>query len=220
MREINYHFGNNFSKIYPEIEVFKRQNYKNFEVTCKELSYTVRSLTFRKKTIVNCISGSFRSGQIMAVLGPSGCGKSTVIQLVQRFYDTLEGQVLIDGQDIRQLNIGWLRDHIGVVGGDLGQVVAGIQCERQLRILGLVHRFDHVRAHAALCSDHRNLDHVFFPVYPYLPGNVPGTFSNRQSAYHRRVLTPISRPQIRARRVTRACGPTSTRSRPRVSRPA
>lgn len=89
-------------------------------------------------------------------------------------------------------------DHIGVVGGDLGQVVAGIQCERQLRILGVVHRFDHVRAHAALCSDHRNLDHVFFPVYPYLPGNVPGTFSNRQSAYHRQALTPIPRPQNQA----------------------
>ena len=43
-----------------------------------------------------------------------------------------------------------------------------------------------------------NLDHVFFPVYPYLPGNVPGTFSNRQSAYHRRPLTPIPRPQNQA----------------------
>lgn len=51
----------------------------------------------------------------MALVGSSGCGKSTVIQLIQRFYDPLEGAVMIDGTDIRQLNIKWLRLHIGVV---------------------------------------------------------------------------------------------------------
>ncbi|CAG2178572.1 unnamed protein product, partial [Oppiella nova] len=55
-------------------------------------------------------------GQTVALVGPSGCGKSTVIQLVQRFYDVSGGQVLIDGRDIRELNVGWLRDRIGVVG--------------------------------------------------------------------------------------------------------
>jgi ATP-binding cassette subfamily B (MDR/TAP) protein 1 len=55
-------------------------------------------------------------GQTVALVGPSGCGKSTVIQLIQRFYDVEEGQIFIDGRDIRDLNVGWLRDHIGVVG--------------------------------------------------------------------------------------------------------
>ncbi|CAG2108236.1 unnamed protein product, partial [Medioppia subpectinata] len=55
-------------------------------------------------------------GQTVALVGPSGCGKSTVIQLLQRFYDGSGGQVLIDGRDIRELNVGWLRDRIGVVG--------------------------------------------------------------------------------------------------------
>nr|QFU47755.1 P-glycoprotein [Palaemon carinicauda] len=55
-------------------------------------------------------------GQTVALVGASGCGKSTCIQLVQRFYDPLSGIVMLDGEDIRQLNIGWLRDQIGVVG--------------------------------------------------------------------------------------------------------
>lgn len=55
-------------------------------------------------------------GQTVAFVGASGCGKSTCIQLMQRFYDPLEGCVKLDGHDIRQLNVGWLRSHIGVVG--------------------------------------------------------------------------------------------------------
>ena len=55
-------------------------------------------------------------GKTVALVGSSGCGKSTCIQLVQRFYDPESGRVTIDGHDIKELNIGWLRDHIGVVG--------------------------------------------------------------------------------------------------------
>ena len=55
-------------------------------------------------------------GKTVALVGSSGCGKSTCIQLVQRFYDPLSGKVSIDGNDIKDLNIGWLRDRIGVVG--------------------------------------------------------------------------------------------------------
>lgn len=41
--------------------------------------------------------------------------ESTTIQLIQRFYDPEEGQVLLDGRDIRTLNVAWLRSHIGIV---------------------------------------------------------------------------------------------------------
>jgi len=54
-------------------------------------------------------------GQTIALVGASGCGKSTVIQLIQRFYDPLEGCVEIDGIDIREMNVNWLRNHIGLV---------------------------------------------------------------------------------------------------------
>ncbi|KAK4292716.1 hypothetical protein Pmani_034533 [Petrolisthes manimaculis] len=55
-------------------------------------------------------------GQTVALVGSSGCGKSTCIQLIQRFYDPLDGTVTLDGRDVRELNLGWLRDQIGVVG--------------------------------------------------------------------------------------------------------
>ncbi|CAF3344673.1 unnamed protein product, partial [Rotaria sp. Silwood2] len=47
--------------------------------------------------------------------GASGCGKSTIIQLLERFYDVTSGQLLLDGIDIRQLNIDWVRSHFGLV---------------------------------------------------------------------------------------------------------
>ncbi|KAJ7322390.1 hypothetical protein JRQ81_018677, partial [Phrynocephalus forsythii] len=54
-------------------------------------------------------------GKTIALVGFSGCGKSTTIQLLQRFYDPDEGQVTIDGHDIRSLNLKWMRENIGIV---------------------------------------------------------------------------------------------------------
>jgi ABC-type multidrug transport system fused ATPase/permease subunit len=51
----------------------------------------------------------------VALVGASGSGKSTCIQLLQRFYDPLDGSVIIDGKDIRNLNVNWLRRQLGVV---------------------------------------------------------------------------------------------------------
>lgn len=48
----------------------------------------------------------------MALVGSSGSGKSTVVGLIERFYDPLEGRVLLDGRDIRSLNLSWLRSHV------------------------------------------------------------------------------------------------------------
>ncbi|XP_060081688.1 ATP-dependent translocase ABCB1-like [Ylistrum balloti] len=54
-------------------------------------------------------------GQTVALVGSSGCGKSTMVQLIQRFYDPEGGQVMIDGINLKDLNLKWLRQHIGVV---------------------------------------------------------------------------------------------------------
>ena len=50
----------------------------------------------------------------MALVGSSGCGKSTITQLIQRFYDPSGGRILLDGTDIKQLNVKWLRQQIGL----------------------------------------------------------------------------------------------------------
>ena len=48
-------------------------------------------------------------------MGPSGCGKSTVVSLIERFYDPTNGNVRMEGEDIRKLNVKWLRQQIGIV---------------------------------------------------------------------------------------------------------
>lgn len=48
-------------------------------------------------------------------MGPSGCGKSTIHQLLQRFYDPNEGEIIIDGTNIRDYDIHHLRASLGVV---------------------------------------------------------------------------------------------------------
>ncbi|CAF4027727.1 unnamed protein product, partial [Rotaria sordida] len=65
--------------------------------------------------ILNKLSLKIPSGKIVALVGASGCGKSTIIQLIQRFYDPDEGRILLDGKDIKTLNVSWLRSHIGIV---------------------------------------------------------------------------------------------------------
>ena len=55
-------------------------------------------------------------GQVVALVGPSGSGKSTIMNLLLRFYDPVRGEVLLDGQNIRDLNVRWLRSQIGYVG--------------------------------------------------------------------------------------------------------
>ena len=51
-----------------------------------------------------------------AFVGESGCGKSTVFQLLMRFYDPDEGRITLDGVDLRDLKLSWLRNLIGYVG--------------------------------------------------------------------------------------------------------
>uniref|UniRef100_A0A2P2KSF0 Uncharacterized protein MANES_10G034900 n=1 Tax=Rhizophora mucronata TaxID=61149 RepID=A0A2P2KSF0_RHIMU len=54
-------------------------------------------------------------GQTVAVVGVSGSGKSTIISLIERFYDPVAGQVLLDGRDLKLYNPRWLRSHLGLV---------------------------------------------------------------------------------------------------------
>ncbi|XP_067934483.1 ATP-dependent translocase ABCB1-like [Watersipora subatra] len=66
--------------------------------------------------ILNGLNLSVTKGQTVALVGESGCGKSTTIQLLQRYYDTVKGQVLIDGKDLKDYNLSSLRNFMGIVG--------------------------------------------------------------------------------------------------------
>jgi len=65
--------------------------------------------------VLTDISFVAESGEVIGLVGPSGAGKSTLVQLLSRFYDVEAGQVLIDGYDVRELSLRFLRQQIGVV---------------------------------------------------------------------------------------------------------
>ena len=56
-----------------------------------------------------------KPGQYVALVGSSGCGKSTAVQLIERFYDPLVGQVLVDGMDVQGYNLSEYRKNISLV---------------------------------------------------------------------------------------------------------
>ncbi|XP_007644964.1 multidrug resistance protein 2 isoform X1 [Cricetulus griseus] len=65
--------------------------------------------------VLQGLSLEVKKGQTLALVGSSGCGKSTVVQLLERFYDPMAGTVFLDGKEIKQLNVQWLRAHLGIV---------------------------------------------------------------------------------------------------------
>lgn len=66
--------------------------------------YVLKNITFEVKT-----------GQTIALVGATGAGKSSIINLISRFYEINQGQIFIDGTEIRKYELGTLRKHIGVV---------------------------------------------------------------------------------------------------------
>ena len=65
--------------------------------------------------VLQNITFTAHQGETVALIGATGCGKSTVINLIPRFYDVTQGQVLVDGVDVREYNQHALRDKIGYV---------------------------------------------------------------------------------------------------------
>ncbi len=68
--------------------------------------------------VLTDISFTAEPGQTVAIVGPSGAGKTTIANILPRFYDVTGGAVLIDGTDIRDVTLGSLREHIGLVPQD------------------------------------------------------------------------------------------------------
>lgn len=69
--------------------------------------------------VLNDINFTLEKGKTVALVGASGSGKSTIVDLLPRFYDVKEGQILIDGIDIRKLKISDLRSIFGIVNQDI-----------------------------------------------------------------------------------------------------
>lgn len=71
--------------------------------------------TRMENVILDGFSLSVKASQKVAIVGSSGCGKSTTLALLERFYDIASGSITIDGIEISELNVKWLRQQIGLV---------------------------------------------------------------------------------------------------------
>ncbi len=72
-----------------------------------------------EKFVLSNINLTIMPGETMALVGPSGGGKTTLCQLIPRFYEVNKGKILIDGSNIKDINIKSLRENIGLVQQDI-----------------------------------------------------------------------------------------------------
>lgn len=96
----------------PAVPVESR--HMNGNVEFKNVSYSADG-----ESIVSNISFCAKKGQTIGILGSTGAGKSTIMNLLCRFVDATTGQVLVDGVDVRDLNLHELRDNIGMAMQDI-----------------------------------------------------------------------------------------------------
>lgn len=67
------------------------------------------------KTIINNFNAQVKEGQKIAIVGPTGAGKTTMVKLLMRFYDVTEGEILVDGHNVKDFDRGELRKMFGMV---------------------------------------------------------------------------------------------------------
>ena len=69
----------------------------------------------RSKKVLSNIDLTIEPGDIVGIVGTTGSGKSTLINLLMRYYDDYDGEILIDGKNLRDIDLAWYRDQIGFV---------------------------------------------------------------------------------------------------------
>ncbi len=93
-----------------------KEDAKDLENVSGEITFRNVSFHYSNKVpVLKNISFTCKPGQMVALVGPTGVGKTTITQLISRFYDPVEGTVLVDGQDVRDVTLESLRKNISPV---------------------------------------------------------------------------------------------------------
>jgi ABC-type multidrug transport system fused ATPase/permease subunit len=105
------------TKYQPSVPFEGGDTIENFrgEIEFQNVSFKYPS---RDTYVLKNVSFKILPGQIAALVGHSGSGKSTCVQLIERFYDTTDGTILLDGRDIKTLDPRWLHQKVGLVSQD------------------------------------------------------------------------------------------------------
>ena len=96
-------------------KISEAQNPIRLSNLTREIEFRDIHFKYRDEYVLKNISFKIPIGRTLALVGESGSGKSTLADLLPRFYDVEEGEVLFDGENIKNVSIEDLRDHIGIV---------------------------------------------------------------------------------------------------------
>lgn len=104
-----------FGLIDTPVQILDKPNAKKLLAFEKSIEFKNVSFSYGERQVLHNISFTVNKGEMVALVGPSGGGKSTIADLIPRFYDAGEGQVLIDGIDIKEYEIESVRNFMGIV---------------------------------------------------------------------------------------------------------
>ncbi|MBQ6075393.1 MAG: ABC transporter ATP-binding protein [Lachnospiraceae bacterium] len=112
-----------FSRIFDyfdrEITIQSPENGKKPDMKNRDIRFEGVAFSYLPdKPLLTDVNFTVPGGKMYAIVGPSGSGKSTLVNLIPRLYDVQKGRVTIDGTDVRDMDLTWLRGHIGVVTQD------------------------------------------------------------------------------------------------------
>ncbi len=97
------------------LEIEERENAIDLDEEIREIEFRNVSFKYEDRWILRDINLAVKKGEIVAIVGETGAGKTTLVSLIPRFYDVTEGEILINGRDIRDYRIKSLRDKIAIV---------------------------------------------------------------------------------------------------------
>ncbi len=84
----------------------------NFDIEFRNVSFKYNE---HSENVLENISFSVKQGETIGIIGPTGCGKSSLVNLIPRLYDVTKGEILIGGENVKNLDIDQLRENIGIV---------------------------------------------------------------------------------------------------------
>lgn len=84
-----------------------------------EIEFDNVTFKYGNTPVLHNVSFKIHPGETVAIMGPTGSGKTTIVNLIPRFYDVAEGRVLVDGVDVRELELDELRGNIGIATQDV-----------------------------------------------------------------------------------------------------
>jgi ATP-binding cassette subfamily B (MDR/TAP) protein 1 len=96
-------------------------------ITFNDVQFKYPTAPEAQKRVFECINLKIKAGESTAIVGPSGSGKSTIVQMVERFYDPLNGSVFLDDTNIKDIQLKTLRESIGYVSQEPIMIIGTIR---------------------------------------------------------------------------------------------